>query len=493
MIKNQRQYSIASAQAARFESALEAFDAAPEATDVDPILRKAERDAMASQLEELQVELQAYEKLLSGEEGIFELTSLAGLPDALVRARIAAGLTHKELAERLGLKEQQIQRYEASNYSGASLDRIQMIAEALGITIRKEILLPTKKLSPAAIVQTLNKVGIDRDLMQRLVAPAFHSGMGRKTMGAALTSVSEILSAVERVFGIPAAAIAGESPLRLSAAAVGGVRYKAPARVNAERFTAFTVYAHYLALLALQATEGLEKREIPTDPEQVRREVVEQFGHFTFRSALEYVWGLGVVVLPLRGAGAFHGACWREDGRNVLVLKQTTASESRWLYDLLHELRHAAEQPDREQFTVIEQAVGDTQWDEAPEEVEAMEFAGEVILDGRADDLAELAVKEAGGAVERLSRAVPRVAQREGVLTGALANHIAFRLAAENDINWWGAATNLQEKGGDPFEIARDVLLDRLKLERLSAPDRDLLMRGLTDLEEVSDVQSESE
>lgn len=483
MIKNQRQYSIATAQVARFESALQEFDATPEAAGLDKILRTAERDALESQLDELRAELRAYERLQSGEEGVFELMSLSDLPDALIRARIAAGLTQKELAERLGLKEQQIQRYEANHYSGASLDRIQEIAEALGLTIRKEVLLPTSRLSPTAIVQTLGRVGIDVGLIRRLLSPAVHLEDATANQ---FIPTAGILSAVERVFGIPAAALAGESPLRLSAAAVGGVRFKAPARVNAERFTAFAVYAHYLALLALQATAGIEKRDIPTDPRQVHGEVLKQFGRFDFRSVVEYIWSLGVVVLPLQGAGAFHGACWREDGRNVLVLKQTTGSESRWLFDLLHELWHAAEEPDREQLTVIEQGFGDTDWKEAPEEAEAMEFAGEVILDGRADDLAEKAVKEAGGAVERLSRAVPRVAQREGVLTGALANYLAFRLAGENDINWWGAATNLQEEDGDPFEIARDILLEHLELERLSAPDRDLLMRGLSDLEEVT-------
>lgn len=491
MIKNQRQYSVATAQVARFESALEEFDSAPVEEDVDAILRKAQREALESQRDELRAEMRAYERLVSGEETVFELTSLSGLPDALVRARIAAGLTHKELAERLGLKEQQIQRYEASNYAGASFDRIQDVASTLGITIRKELLLPTKKLSPAAIVQRLGTIGISRDLIRRLLSPAVHAEIGRRVAGASTVSASDILAAIERVFGIPASAIAGESPLRLSAAAVGGVRYKAPARVSTERFTAFTVYAHYLALLALQATEGLTKREIPTDPDEVRRAIIEQFGHFNFRSVLEYVWSLGVVVVPLRGAGAFHGACWREDNRNVLVLKQTTRSESRWLYDLLHELRHAAEEPDRERLAVIEVGFGATNWKEAPEEVEAMEFAGDVILDGRADELAEQVVEEAGGSVERLSWAVPRVAQREGVLTGALANYVAFRLAEESHINWWGAATNLQEKGGDPFEIARDVFLDRVTFERLSPPDRDLLVRGLTDLEEVSDGESE--
>jgi len=67
---------------------------------------------------------------------------LADLPEALIRARIAAGLTQKELAARLGLKEQQIQRYEATRYAGVSLDRVQAVAEALGVKIRERVILP---------------------------------------------------------------------------------------------------------------------------------------------------------------------------------------------------------------------------------------------------------------------------------------------------------------------------------------------------------------
>ena len=44
------------------------------------------------------------------------------------------------------------------------------------------------------------------------------------------------------------------------------------------------------------------------------------------KSALYTAWDLGVVVLPLRDRGAFHGACWRYEGRNAIVLKQTSST-----------------------------------------------------------------------------------------------------------------------------------------------------------------------
>jgi transcriptional regulator with XRE-family HTH domain len=53
------------------------------------------------------------------------------LPEALIDDRKKLGLTQRELAERLGVKEQQIQRYEATRYQSASLKRIVEVAEAM--------------------------------------------------------------------------------------------------------------------------------------------------------------------------------------------------------------------------------------------------------------------------------------------------------------------------------------------------------------------------
>ena len=46
------------------------------------------------------------------------------LPKALVQARIARGWTQKGLAGRVGLDEQKIEDYEATDYQRASLARI---------------------------------------------------------------------------------------------------------------------------------------------------------------------------------------------------------------------------------------------------------------------------------------------------------------------------------------------------------------------------------
>ena len=140
MIANERQYRITNAAAREFEEVLARLETVE--AHRSPEMRRVMREAMESQLDELREEIAAYDALRSGKVGVLELASLAELPDALIRARIAVGLTQKRLAERLGLKEQQVQRYEATQYAGVSLDRIQAVAEALGVEIHERVILP---------------------------------------------------------------------------------------------------------------------------------------------------------------------------------------------------------------------------------------------------------------------------------------------------------------------------------------------------------------
>jgi ribosome-binding protein aMBF1 (putative translation factor) len=141
MIKNERQYRITRAQAETFARAL---TEASKRTRRNPILKRLETEALRSQYEELRRELADYDDLQSGTRSVISVESFDDLPAALVKARIAAGLSQRELADRLGLKEQQIQRYEATDYRSASLSRLQKVVKALGIEVREEILLPVR-------------------------------------------------------------------------------------------------------------------------------------------------------------------------------------------------------------------------------------------------------------------------------------------------------------------------------------------------------------
>ena len=136
MIKNERQYKITRAQAVRFSNALESFRQRPNTDNgLHPILAQAQEEALSSQLADLESELSEYESLKAGEFQLDSLKVVADLPSILIKARIAQGLSQKDLAERVGLKEQQIQRYEATDYASANLSRIKEVVRAFGVEI----------------------------------------------------------------------------------------------------------------------------------------------------------------------------------------------------------------------------------------------------------------------------------------------------------------------------------------------------------------------
>ena len=83
MIKNERQYRITKAQAEKFRQALKAFPTTPH-SGVPPVLRKAQVEALKSQLADLQAELAAYEQLKSGKRKVVVLGSLEELPKTLI-------------------------------------------------------------------------------------------------------------------------------------------------------------------------------------------------------------------------------------------------------------------------------------------------------------------------------------------------------------------------------------------------------------------------
>ena len=136
MIKNERQYRITRTQAERFVRTLEGLRNRPEGADgVHPMIAQAQVDAVSSQLADLEAELREYEAIREGRFEMEALRVVVDLPELLIKARIAQGLTQRELADRLGLKEQQIQRYEATDYATAKWSRIREVAGALSMEL----------------------------------------------------------------------------------------------------------------------------------------------------------------------------------------------------------------------------------------------------------------------------------------------------------------------------------------------------------------------
>lgn len=480
MITNERQYKISRSEADRFRQAINEMAASPLPEGVHPRIAQAEREAMESQLFDLKAELAEYERLKSADLSMISINSFDELADGLIKARIAGGLSQKALAERLGLKAQQIQRYEAERYASASYQRLREIADALRVRIRNDILLPVAPNSFGGLVSKLRQVGLERDFLLSRLLPSTDAARASGEVGSdddfSLTAKAGVV--LERVFGWTRDNVFGAEALVAPRFAAAEARFKMPARRSQRTTNLYAAYANYLAVLTLKGARSLPKGDIPTDADAMHQCIQAKYGSVDLRTALHTAWDLGVVVVPLRDRGTFHGACWRYEGRNAIVLKQTSRHEARWLFDLLHELFHAGQRPEAETLEVIEEDAMSAERRNSDEEIAASRYAGEVVLAGQAETLTKACVQAARGSVERLKSVVPTIAARHAVSVDALANYLAFRLSLQG-INWWGGAANLQTVDGDPWAIARDVFVERFPYHIDNELDRQLLDRAL--------------
>jgi ribosome-binding protein aMBF1 (putative translation factor) len=139
MIKNEKQYRITKAQVRRFQDAVAEVAGQARPANISARLWEAQREAARSQMEELGEQVEAYERLNTGRSKGVVLEGVEDLPKALIRARIAAGMTQESLARRLGVKPQQVQRYEATEYRSASFARILKVVQALGLSMPKAV------------------------------------------------------------------------------------------------------------------------------------------------------------------------------------------------------------------------------------------------------------------------------------------------------------------------------------------------------------------
>ena len=136
MITNERQYKITKGEVSKFKAALQDFKELELVRQgIDPVIVTAQRNSLEQQLKDLEQELLEYEKLRSGSVKRLFPTSITDIGQKLVEARIAQNLSQRALAERLGMKEQQIQRYEQDRYLTANLNRVATVAEALHLDL----------------------------------------------------------------------------------------------------------------------------------------------------------------------------------------------------------------------------------------------------------------------------------------------------------------------------------------------------------------------
>lgn len=144
MIKNQKQVAIVKKEITDLEDLVADMDKISTEQKLD-LRQQLQQNIFKSRIEELNSEINEYESLTSKELHVLEINT-KDLQKAIVSFRIASGLTQKDIADKLEIQEQQIQRYEQNDYLTASFERIIQILQTLEVEVilKKEFSRETK-------------------------------------------------------------------------------------------------------------------------------------------------------------------------------------------------------------------------------------------------------------------------------------------------------------------------------------------------------------
>ena len=134
MILNEREARDARSKLTDLDEALsqnKMFE--PGIIGLPPFVAMKFRELLAAEKSELNKLVTAYENAKTGDY-VHLKEKIGNDPGlSLIVARIARGMTQKDLARKLGLKEQQIQRYESDRYRTISLANFKRVATVLGV------------------------------------------------------------------------------------------------------------------------------------------------------------------------------------------------------------------------------------------------------------------------------------------------------------------------------------------------------------------------
>jgi transcriptional regulator with XRE-family HTH domain len=133
MIKNQKQAAITKSKLAELLETKKELEG--KRADYSPLEYELAENSFNSLINELEEQIIDYDCLVNGNFNCLKPKNIEDIPNILIAARLAQKMSQKDLGEKLGLNEQQIQRYEATDYESASWTRIVEIIFALNIQL----------------------------------------------------------------------------------------------------------------------------------------------------------------------------------------------------------------------------------------------------------------------------------------------------------------------------------------------------------------------
>jgi HTH-type transcriptional regulator/antitoxin HigA len=127
MIKNEQQLAVTQRQLKLLSDELRRLEHAPE----QGLLRRAMQDSLKADIRKLRREIETFSIAKAGDVDLPALQKIDHFGELLVQARLAKGMTQEDLANVLGQKPQQVQRYERELYRRASLETLIRVAAAV--------------------------------------------------------------------------------------------------------------------------------------------------------------------------------------------------------------------------------------------------------------------------------------------------------------------------------------------------------------------------
>jgi transcriptional regulator with XRE-family HTH domain len=133
MIRSEAEYKDAVARSRKSAERLVEYRDELRARGMSPDEVEKVVGSMVSIHDDLCVEVGRYERFKKGD--LSDCKTLREVGPLLIAARLARGLTQRDLADKLGVHESQVSRDEKNEYQGISLERAVQVLEVLSVDL----------------------------------------------------------------------------------------------------------------------------------------------------------------------------------------------------------------------------------------------------------------------------------------------------------------------------------------------------------------------
>ena len=147
MITNEKQYKISKR---KFNELNEHLDKTKKEVEKNPLRNQLILASLNSSKNEIENDILLYESLKKSKECILKERLISELPSVITEYKIVSGLTQKEFSEMLGIKEQQLQRYESESFKGVTFKNLLKFLDLIGLEIKIKETRMTRRLGRVA-------------------------------------------------------------------------------------------------------------------------------------------------------------------------------------------------------------------------------------------------------------------------------------------------------------------------------------------------------